>query len=134
MNICQESFYILKPMNLLLRLWLDFLLFVLLVHKYSLSQSLSGLAGSLLQYAFLNCHSLLFLGENKSISDHVNLPQWTSSFRVTKFYMSKHQTSCSNIKFTYTHNWAVEGANEGSGTAVGFESRRSAVQDSRSPT
>lgn len=36
-----ESLLILKPMDLLLGLWLDDLLFIYLFHKYSLSQILN---------------------------------------------------------------------------------------------
>lgn len=46
---------ILKPMNLLLRLWLDFSLFVLLTHEYGQSQTFKG---SLLQFAFSKWHFL----------------------------------------------------------------------------
>lgn len=69
MNICQEYFLILKPVNLLLGLRLGFPLFALLAHKYSRLQTLNEPACSLPQYVFPElqflCYSLI-----NSISGH----------------------------------------------------------------
>ena len=54
MNICQESLAILKPMNLLLELWLGAPLFVLLAHKWSSPQPFNGHACSLLHFTIVN--------------------------------------------------------------------------------
>lgn len=50
----------LKPMNLLLELWLDFSLFALLGHKYSLPQALCRFTCSFLQNIFQSALLLLF--------------------------------------------------------------------------
>ena len=52
MNICWKSLPILKPMNLLLGLWLDFLLFALLAHNKNPPQTPNWLVWSLSQHVF----------------------------------------------------------------------------------
>lgn len=64
MTTYQESLPFLKPINLQLGLWLDFLLFVLLAHRYSLPQTLNGLACSLLLHVFLELQLLCYFQIN----------------------------------------------------------------------
>ena len=52
MNIQQKSLPILKPMNLLLELWLDLSLFALVACKYSPPQALNRHVCVLRQHAF----------------------------------------------------------------------------------
>lgn len=59
-SIRQESFPLLKPMNWLLELWLDWPLFVLLAHKYRPSPNLNELVCSLLQHRFPKLQFLVY--------------------------------------------------------------------------
>ena len=57
-NIHQESLSVFKPMNLLLGLWLDFLVFALLALKYSPPQTLKRLTVACSQPVFLELQFL----------------------------------------------------------------------------
>lgn len=81
-SIRQESLPLLKPMNWLLELWLDWPLFVLLAHKYRPPPNLKELVCSLLQHGFPNCNFSSITPQN-SISGNLDLPWFTFWFRLT---------------------------------------------------
>ena len=82
LNTHQESFPILKPMNLLFGLWLGFPLFALRAYKSSPLLTLTGLAYSWCQHAFPELQSLCYSRIN-SIFGNLNLSQFNSLFRLT---------------------------------------------------
>lgn len=82
MNICQESCPILKPMNLLLGLQLDFPIFVLLTHKYSHPKPSMNLPVACYRMHLLELHFLSYFQVN-SISGNLSFPQFISLFRLT---------------------------------------------------
>lgn len=75
----QESVPILKPVNLLLELWLDLLLLPSLLVNTAQSKP----STDLLELAAACVSLMLFLCRSRinSISGHLSLPQFTSSFR-----------------------------------------------------
>lgn len=82
MNIGQESLFILQPMNLLLEFLLDLPHCARLAYKHSLPQALHRLLCSLLQHQFPKLQFFCYSWIN-SISGHLNLPQFTSLFKLT---------------------------------------------------
>lgn len=87
-NTCQESLHILKSMNTVLTLWLDCPFFALLVHRYSLPQTLNGFAYSLLQHALTKLQFLCYFWMN-SISGNVALPQFITLFGLTVYVFTR---------------------------------------------
>lgn len=82
LNTHQESFPILKPMNLLFGLWLGFPLFALHAYKSNPLLTLTGLAYSWCQHVFPEFQSLCYYWIN-SIFGNLNLSQFNSLFRLT---------------------------------------------------
>ena len=103
MNIHQGSLPILKPRNLLLGFCVDIPLFAHQAHKYSRPQALSGLTCS--TNACISWIIILLLNQkSNSVSSQLNLPQFTSLFRLTVF-TSSHKLILIFLPSEFSTQW-----------------------------